>query len=94
MTTTPPGYKDSKQQTLDRLARIEGQVRGLGRMVAEERYCIEVLTQIQAVEAALSGVALSLLDDHVHHCMQRGSAAQRAERADEMMGAVGRLVRG
>ncbi len=75
-----------------RLARIEGQVRGIARMVEEERYCIDVLTQIQATEAALSGVALGLLDDHVRHCMDVGPA-ERAERADELMGAVGRFVR-
>jgi DNA-binding FrmR family transcriptional regulator len=87
------GYTASKSDLLKRLARVEGQVRGLTRMVEEERYCIDVLTQIQATEAALHGVALGLLDDHVRHCMD-GSAAERAEKADELMGAVGRLVRG
>ncbi len=88
-----PGYTASKEQLLKRLARIEGQVRGLTRMVEEDRYCIDVLTQIQAAEAALHGVALGLLDDHVRHCMN-GSAAERAEKTDELMGAVGRLGRG
>lgn len=88
-----PGYKRSKERLLKRLARVEGQVRGLTRMVAEERYCIDILTQIQAAEAALHGVALELLDDHVRHCID-GTAAERAEKADELMGALGRLVRG
>jgi DNA-binding FrmR family transcriptional regulator len=89
-----PGYKASKEQLLKRLARVEGQVRGVTRMVEEERYCIDVLTQIQAAEAALNSIALGLLDDHVRNCMQKGDREQRAERADELMGAVGRLVRG
>jgi CsoR family transcriptional regulator, copper-sensing transcriptional repressor len=88
-----PGYAASKEQLLKRLARVEGQVRGVTRMVEEDRYCIDVLTQIQATEAALHGVALGLLDDHVRHCMD-GNATERAAKADELMGAVGRLVRG
>ena len=91
--TETPGYSASKDQVLKRLARIEGQVRGLTRMVEEDRYCIDVLTQIQATDAALRGVALGLLDDHVRHCMSSG-AAERAGQADELMEAVGRLVRG
>jgi DNA-binding FrmR family transcriptional regulator len=90
---TKPGYTASKDQLLKRLARIEGQVRGLTRMVEEDRYCIDVLTQIQATEAALQGVALGLLDDHVRHCMS-GKAADREKKTSELMGAVGRLVRG
>jgi DNA-binding FrmR family transcriptional regulator len=88
-----PGYTASKDQLLKRLARIEGQVGGLARMVEEGRYCIDVLTQIQATEAALHGVALGLLDDHVRNCIN-GTAAERAKKTDELMGAVGRLVRG
>ncbi|HYC80181.1 MAG TPA: metal-sensitive transcriptional regulator [Solirubrobacterales bacterium] len=87
-----PGYSASKEQLLKRLSRIEGQVRGVTRMVEEERYCIDVLTQIQAAEAALQGVALGLLDDHVHHCMT-GSKADRDEKASELMDAVGRFAR-
>jgi DNA-binding FrmR family transcriptional regulator len=95
MTEKPekPGYTASKDQLLKRLARIEGQVGGLARMVEEDRYCIDILTQIQATEAALHSVALGLLDDHVRNCMN-GTATERAEKADELMGAVGRLVRG
>jgi len=91
--TSKPGYSASKDQIEKRLARIEGQVRGLRRMVEEDRYCIDVVTQIQATEAALRGVALGLLDEHVRHCMDTGPA-ERAEKADELMGAVGRIVRG
>jgi DNA-binding FrmR family transcriptional regulator len=91
--TEKPGYSASKDQVLKRLARIEGQVRGLTRMVEEDRYCIDVLTQIQATDAALRGVALGLLDEHVRHCMASG-ADERPDQADELMGAVGRLVRG
>jgi DNA-binding FrmR family transcriptional regulator len=88
-----PGYKASKEQLLKRLARIEGQVRGLSGMVEDERYCIDVVTQIHAAQAALNGVALGLLDDHVRNCIQGGSR-QRASQADELMGAVGRLLQG
>lgn len=89
---TPPGYKASKEQLLKRLARLEGQVRGISRMVEDERYCIDVLTQIQAVQAALDKVALGLLDDHARHCIVDAEAAERPERAEELMAAVGRLV--
>jgi DNA-binding FrmR family transcriptional regulator len=94
---TPPtrGYTASKQQLLGRLARIEGQVRGLARMVQEDRYCIDVLTQIAAVQAALEKVSLGLLDGHARVCMQRGGTAPSDpdEQVSELMGAVGRLVK-
>ncbi len=91
--TTTPGYKASKAQLLKRLARVEGQVRGVTCMVEEERYCIDVLTQIQAAQAALDKVTLGLLDDHTRHCVVEARGAERVERADELMAAVGRLVR-
>jgi DNA-binding FrmR family transcriptional regulator len=69
------GYTASKDQLKDRLARIEGQVRGIARMVEEDRYCIDVLTQINAIQAALDRVALGLLDDHARHCLVGGVAA-------------------
>ena len=87
-----PGYAASKEQLLKRLARIEGQVRGVGGMVEDERYCIDVLTQIHAAQAALDGVALGLLDDHVRNCMRDRSSAGD-DPVDELMGAVGRLLR-
>ena len=93
--TESPGYKASKEQVLRRLARAEGQVRGVTRMVEEDRYCIDVLTQIQAAQAALNAIALGLVDDHVRNCIQQGGSKGKAEeQADELMGAVGRWVRG
>jgi DNA-binding FrmR family transcriptional regulator len=89
--TKNPGYKASKDELLKRLARVEGQVRGVTRMVEEERYCIDVLTQIEAAEAALNKIALGLLDEHVRHCMRGGKGASEAQ-VQELMGAVGRLV--
>ena len=88
------GYSATKDQLLMRLRRIEGQVRGVQGMVAEERYCIDVLTQISAVQAALDKVALGLLDDHAHHCVLGAEeASERGEKTDELMAAVGRLMR-
>jgi DNA-binding FrmR family transcriptional regulator len=89
-----PGYTASKDQLLKRLARVEGQVRGISRMVEEERYCIDVLTQIGAIQAALDKVALGLIDEHTRHCVIEAKGGERAEKVDELMGAVGRLVRG
>src|SRR2546426_8930381 len=95
MTTKAPsrGYSATKDQLLKRLRRIEGQVRGLERMVDDERYCIDVLTQISAVQAALDKVALGLLDDHAHHCVSGAADDERADKTDELMAAVGRLMR-
>ena len=78
---------------MKRLRRIEGQVRGVERMVEEDRYCIDVLTQITAARAALDKVALGLLDDHAHHCVMGEKPKRREERTEELMGAVGRLLR-
>jgi CsoR family transcriptional regulator, copper-sensing transcriptional repressor len=89
-----PGYKASQEQLIKRLARIEGQIRGVSAMVEEERYCIDVLTQIQAAQAGLNAVALALVDDHVRHCMNEGKSKQQPQaQVDELMGAVGRLVK-
>jgi|SRR5215211_4302964 len=87
------GYTATKDQLLGRLARIEGQVRGLSRMVEADRYCIDVLTQIGAVQAALDKVALGLLDDHARHCVIGGESEKQEARTEELMGAVGRLMR-
>ncbi|MDQ6730768.1 MAG: metal-sensitive transcriptional regulator [Actinomycetota bacterium] len=87
------GYSASKQQLQGRLRRVEGQIRGIERMVDEDRYCIDVLTQISAVQAALDKVALGLLDDHAQHCVFGAQPAQQGERTAELMAAVGRLMR-
>ncbi len=82
------GYVADKAALLRRLRRVEGQVRGLAQMVDDERYCIEIVTQISAAATALEQVALKLLDDHVRHCVAQGGADP-----DELMAAVERLVR-
>jgi DNA-binding FrmR family transcriptional regulator len=88
------GYSATKDQLLKRLARIEGQVRGVERMVEEDRYCIDIVTQISAIQAALDKVALGLLDDHAAHCIIGGASDQQPEELkDELMAAVGRLMR-
>jgi DNA-binding FrmR family transcriptional regulator len=94
VTTPTRGYTATKAQLLSRLRRIEGQVRGIERMVEEDRYCIDVLTQISAIQAALDKVALGLLDDHARHCMIAGAEEGRSqEMTNEMMAAVGRLMK-
>jgi DNA-binding FrmR family transcriptional regulator len=87
------GYSATKDQLLKRLRRIEGQVRGVQGMVEDDRYCIDVLTQISAVQAALDKVALGLLDDHARHCVIEGPEAEKDDRTEELMAAVGRLMR-
>jgi DNA-binding FrmR family transcriptional regulator len=91
--TPTRGYTATKDQLLTRLRRIQGQVGGVERMVADDRYCIDVLTQISAVQAALDKVALGLLDDHAHHCVIGANEDARADKTDELMAAVGRLLR-
>ena len=86
------GYKTDKDALLKRLARIEGQVRGVSRMVEEERYCIDVLTQIGAIEAALDKVALGLIDDHTRHCVMHADSEDQTEKVDELVAALGRFV--
>jgi DNA-binding FrmR family transcriptional regulator len=90
-----PGYADDKQQVLARLRRIEGQVRGLQRMIDDDTYCIDVLTQVAAVTKALQGVGLHLLDEHLQHCV--AGAASNGEQTEalvhEATKAVERLLR-
>ena len=93
-TPASRGYTASKDQLKKRLRRVEGQVRGIERMVDEDRYCIDVLTQISAIQAALDKVALGLLDQHAHHCMAGGHGEGTPdEQTDELMSAVARLMR-
>ena len=86
------GYSGDKEQLKKRLSRIEGQVRGVSRMVDEERYCIDVLTQIGAIQAALDKVALGLIDDHTRHCVIDAEEGERVEKVEELMAALGRFV--
>jgi DNA-binding FrmR family transcriptional regulator len=87
------GYTASQDQLLARLKRIEGQIRGIEGMVSDERYCIDILTQISAAQAALDKVALGLLDDHAHHCVLGAGEEDRDAKTEELMAAVGRLMR-
>ena len=93
---TPVGYAGEKDEVLKRLRRVEGQVRGLQRMVEEDAYCIDVLTQVSAATKALQAVALSLLEDHLGHCVahavaEGGTVAD--EKVKEASAAIARLVR-
>ena len=92
-TTHDRGYSPSKEQLLARLRRVEGQVRGISKMVEDDRYCIDVMTQISAVQAAMNKVSLGLMDGHVKHCVLDAEPRQRAERADELLTVVGRMLR-
>jgi DNA-binding FrmR family transcriptional regulator len=93
-TAATRGYTASKAQLRSRLRRIEGQVRGLENMVEQDRYCIDVLTQIAAVQAALDKVALGLIDGHARHCVVGGHGdGEPEELTDELMAAVARLMR-
>jgi CsoR family transcriptional regulator, copper-sensing transcriptional repressor len=90
------GYIDNKDAVLRRLARVEGQVRGLQRMVDSDTYCIDVLTQIAAATKALQAVALELLDDHLSHCVAdatRHGGADAEAKVKEASDAIARLVR-
>ncbi len=92
-TTETRGYSATKEQLRKRLRRIEGQVRGVQGMVEDDRYCIDVLTQISAIQAALDKVALGLLDDHARHCVMGAEGDAQVDKTDELMAAVGRLMR-
>jgi CsoR family transcriptional regulator, copper-sensing transcriptional repressor len=90
------GYSASKDDHLRRLRRIEGQVRGLQRMIEEDKYCIDILTQVSAATKALQSVALSLLEEHLSHCVAGAVAAggkEADEKVKEAAEAIGRLVR-
>ena len=96
MKTTTRGYTDDKAAVLTRLRRIEGQVRGVEKMVQDDRYCIDVLQQISAVTRALQSVALHLLDEHLNHCVAEAVTAggvQKDVKLREASEAIGRLVR-
>ena len=93
-TAQHPGYIGDKEKVKNRLRRISGQIGGIERMVDEERYCIDILTQISAAQAAIDRVALALLDQHTRHCVVgAGSAEEREAKTEEMLEAVGRLLK-
>lgn len=90
------GYLGTRDAYLARLRRIEGQVRGIARMVDEEKYCIDILTQVSAATSALQSVALAILDEHLHTCVldaARQGDEQAREKLDEANKAIARLVR-
>ncbi len=86
-------YSENKVPLLRRLRRVEGQIRGIEKMVEDDRYCIDILTQISAAQAALDKVALRLMEDHAAHCVVGGPEELKEERTEELMGAVARLMR-
>lgn len=94
---TERGYTMAKDEYLRRLRRIEGQIRGLQRMVAEDDYCIDILTQVSAATKALQSVAVGLLDEHLRHCVAGAAAAGAPGEADRMIAeatsAIDRLVK-
>ena len=92
-TDVTHGYTENKDAVLKRLRRIEGQVRGIERMVEENRYCIDVVTQVTAIQAALDKVALELLSDHAAHCVVGATDGDQQAMTDELMAAVKRLLR-
>jgi CsoR family transcriptional regulator, copper-sensing transcriptional repressor len=89
---TVRGYTMNKDDYLKRLRRIEGQVRGLQRLVGEDTYCIDILTQVSAVNKALQSVAVGLLDEHVRHCVRDAALGDDPEHADEMVVAASRAI--
>jgi DNA-binding FrmR family transcriptional regulator len=95
--TTTRGYVADKEKLVKRLHRIEGQVRGVERMLEEDRYCIDVITQISAVTTALESLAFQILDDHVNHCvagaLASGDPAEAETKSRELLEAVHRFAR-
>ncbi|HSX31558.1 MAG TPA: metal-sensitive transcriptional regulator [Candidatus Saccharimonadales bacterium] len=87
------GYTDNKEAVLKRLKRIEGQVRGVAKMVDSDKYCIDILTQINAAQAALDKVAVELLRDHANHCVMHAKDEEgRQKKTEELVDAVGRML--
>ena len=88
------GYAIHKDEVLTRLRRIEGQVRGLHRMVEQDQYCIDILTQLNSVQAALKAVGLGLIDDHVRHCVREAiEEGHGDDKVEELVSAVARFAR-
>ncbi|SRR5665811_1301351 len=96
MTMTTPGYADDKAAVLARLKKVEGQVRGIHKMIENDRYCIDVLQQIAAATRALQGVALHLLDEHMAHCVVnavKAGGAEKEAKLREASAAIAQLVK-
>lgn len=91
---TKYGYSKTKPDLLKRLNRIEGQVRGVSKMIQDDKYCIDILTQVSAAKAALDKVALELLRDHARHCLSNDEVHSHGEgdKADELVGAISRML--
>ncbi len=91
---TTYGYTNQKPQLLKRLNRVEGQVRGVSKMVQDDKYCIDILTQVSAAKAALDKVALELLRDHAKHCLTNDDVKAHGDqdKADELVGAISRML--
>ena len=88
------GFSENKPDLLKRLNRIEGQVRGVAKMVEDDKYCIDILTQVGAAKAALDKVALELLRDHARHCLSDDHVHPQgtSDKADELVSAIGRML--
>ena len=93
MKSTSESYAHNKQTILRRLGRIEGQARGIARMVEEDRYCVDILQQIASMQAAADAVALMLLEDHVKGCVADGLRSGSDERVDEVVGVIRRYLK-
>ncbi len=85
-------YADTKPKIFNRLSRVEGQVRGISKMVEDDKYCIDILTQITAVQSALDKIALELLRDHTRSCLVMGSEETRLKKADELVDTIARII--
>jgi len=95
--TRTHGYTAEKEALIKRLHRIEGQVRGIEKMIEDDRYCVDILTQVSAVNTALEALAFKILDDHVRHCvagaLTSGDEADALEKTEELLAAVHRFAR-
>ena len=87
------GYYDSKPELMKRLNRASGQIGGIAKMIENDTYCIDILTQISAVRSALDKVALELVTDHTRHCMSETNPSQKDEKAAELTAAIGRMLK-
>jgi DNA-binding FrmR family transcriptional regulator len=87
------GYYDSKPELMKRLNRASGQIGGIAKMIDDDKYCIDILTQISAVHSALDKVALELITDHTRHCMNEGDESQKNKKAEELTAAIARIIK-